>query len=94
MTTIETTTPRQVAVSDRQRGAANSRQRRGAIPLIAVALAASLAGGAVGAAAAVAAPGLTRDPAAEQARWLEFVEQLEEAIRLDDLWQQQHPEPR
>jgi len=62
-----------------------------ALPLAAIALTASLAGGIVGAAATVAVPTLTRDRAAEQAQWLDLVEELEEAARRDDLWQARYP---
>jgi hypothetical protein len=61
------------------------------MPLVAVALAAALTGGVMGAAAAIAAPTLTRDHAAEQARWKAYVVELEEAIRRDDRWQLLHP---
>ena len=92
MTTIDTINPARGAVRPRDRGTTSPRPKRGSIPLVAVALAASLAGGIVGAAATVAVPNLTRDPAAEQAKWLEFADQFERAIRWDDLWKQMHPE--
>jgi hypothetical protein len=91
MTTIEATAPRQVAVGNRQQDTSSHGVRRRPMPLVAVALAAALTGGVIGAAAAVAAPSLTRDHAAEQARWKEYVVQLEEAIRRDDRWQLKHP---
>lgn len=91
MTTIEATAPGQVAVGNRQRDTSSHGARRRPMPLAAVALAAALTGGVIGAATAIAAPTLTRDHAAEQARWKAFVVDLEEAIRRDDRWQLMHP---
>jgi hypothetical protein len=61
-------------------------------PLAAVALAAAVAGGIVGGAlTAVASQTVFSDRAAEQARLVEFREQLKEAQRWDDLYRQMHP---
>ena len=66
--------------------------RKGLGPLATVALAASLAGGIVGGAAtAVAAQTVFNDGDAEQARLVQFAEQLEYALRWDDLYRQTHP---
>ena len=61
-------------------------------PLATVALAASLAGGIVGGAAtAVAAQTVFNDRAAEQARLVQFADQLTYALRWDDLHRQMYP---
>jgi hypothetical protein len=61
-------------------------------PLAAVALAAAVVGGIVGGAAtAVAAQTVFNDQAAEQARLVQFAEQLNYALRWDDLYRQMHP---
>jgi hypothetical protein len=61
-------------------------------PLATVALAASLAGGIVGVAAtAVAAQTVFNDRAAEQARLVQFADQLKYALRWDDLYRQMYP---
>ena len=61
-------------------------------PLAAVALAAALAAGIVGGAVtAVASQTVFNDRAAEQARLLQFAEQLEYAQQWDDLHRQMYP---
>jgi hypothetical protein len=61
-------------------------------PLAALALAAAVAGGIVGGAVtAVASQTVFSDRAAEQARIVQFAEQLKEAQRWDDLYRQMHP---
>jgi hypothetical protein len=61
-------------------------------PLATVALAASLAGGIVGGTAtAVAAQTVFNDRAAEQARLVQFADQLTYALRWDDLYRQMYP---
>jgi hypothetical protein len=61
-------------------------------PLATVALAAALAGGIVGGAAtAVAAQTVFNDRAAEQARLVQFADQLKYALRWDDLQRQMYP---
>jgi Na+(H+)/acetate symporter ActP len=61
-------------------------------PVAAVALAASLAGGIVGVAAtALATQAVFNDQAAEQARLLQFADQLTYALRWDDLQRQMYP---
>ena len=61
-------------------------------PLAAVALAVALAGGIVGGAVtAVASQTVFNDRAAEQARLLQFAEQLKYAQRWDDLHRQMYP---
>jgi hypothetical protein len=61
-------------------------------PLATVALAAAVAGGIVGGAAtAVAAQTVFNDRAAEQARFLQFADQLTYALRWDDLQRQMYP---
>jgi len=68
------------------------RSRKGIGALATVALAASLAGGiGGGAATAVAAQTLFNDRAAEQARLVQFADQLTYALRWDDLYRQIHP---
>ena len=65
---------------------------RFANPLAAVALAAALAGGIVGGAVtAVASQTVFNERAAEQARLVQFAEQLEYALRTDDLYRQMYP---
>jgi len=69
-----------------------SGSRKGLGPLGTVALAASLAAGVVvGAATAVAAQTVFNDRAAEQARLVQFADQLTYALRWDDLYRQIHP---
>lgn len=92
MTTIETTVPAPAAVRHQRQQTSGEGRTRSAFPLAALGLAAALGGGILGAAAAMAVPDLVRDPAAEEARWIEFAERFERAIRVDDLWQQMHPE--
>jgi hypothetical protein len=61
-------------------------------PLAAVALAAAVAGGIVGGAVtAVASQTVFHDRAAEQARLVQFAEQLKYALRWDDLYRQMYP---
>ena len=61
-------------------------------PLAALALAAAVAGGIVGGAlTAVASQTVFNDRAAEQARLVQFAEQLKEAQRWDDVYRQMHP---
>ena len=65
---------------------------RFANPLAAVALAAALAGGIVGGAVtAVASQTVFNDRAAEQARIVQFADQLKYALRWDDLHRQMYP---
>jgi hypothetical protein len=60
--------------------------------LAAVALAAALAGGILGGAiTAVASQTVFRDRAAENARLVQFAEQLKYALRWDDLHRQMYP---
>ena len=61
-------------------------------PLAAMALAVALGAGIVGGAvAAVASQTVFHDRAAEQARLLQFAEQLKDAQRWDDLHRQMYP---
>jgi hypothetical protein len=61
-------------------------------PLATVALAASIGGGIVGGVAtAVAAQSVFNDRAAEQARLVQFADQLTYALRWDDLQRQMYP---
>lgn len=79
-----------IAVGTTERTGSGSRKVVG--PLATVALAASLAGGIVGVAAtAVAAQTVFTDQAAEQARLLQFADQLTYAHRWDDLQRQMYP---
>jgi hypothetical protein len=86
MTSI--TRPADIAI-----GATPHTGRRKALgPLATVALAASLAGGIVGSAATVAAAQTVfNDRAAEQARLVQFADQLKYALRWDDLRRQMYP---
>ena len=71
-----------------------SRNGRRTIPLslAGVALAASLAGGIVGGAATAAATQTVfNDRTAENARLVQFAEQLKYALRWDDLYRQMYP---
>jgi hypothetical protein len=69
-----------------------SRTARFVNPLAAVALAAALAGGIVGGAVtAVASQTVFHDRAAEQARLVQFADQLKYALRWDDLHRQMYP---
>ena len=61
-------------------------------PLAVVALAAAIVGGiAGGAATALATDTVFNDRAAEQARLVQFAEQLKYALRWDDLYRQMYP---
>ena len=90
------TTMQQTADSAIGRRQATTTGRRNVLsPLTAVALAASLVGGIVGAAAtAVAAQTIFNDQAAEQARLVQFAEQFKYALRWDDLQRQMYPYAR
>jgi hypothetical protein len=69
-----------------------SGRRTSLSPLAAVALAAAVAGGIVGGAlTAVASQTVFNDHAAEQARLVQFAEQLKYALRWDDLHWQMYP---
>jgi hypothetical protein len=87
MTTMQQTAD--VAVG---RPAASGRRPKVLSPLVSVALAASIAGGIVGGAAtAIAAQTVFNDRAAEQARLVQFADQLKYALRWDDLYRQMYP---
>ena len=78
--------------SDVAIGAAVSGSREALGPLATVALAAAVAGGIVGGTAtAVAAQTVFDDRAAEQARLVQFADQLTYALRWDDLHRQMYP---
>jgi hypothetical protein len=88
MTTMQQTAD--VAIG--QPEAASTGRRNVLSPLAAVALAAAVAGGIVGGAVtAVAAQTVFNDRAAEQARLLQFAEQLRYAQQWDDLHRQMYP---
>ena len=73
-------------------GSAVARRTASLNPLAAVALAAAVVGGIVGGAAtAVAAQTMCNDRAAEQARLVQFADQLTYALRWDDLHRQMYP---
>jgi hypothetical protein len=75
--------------SDIAIGATARTGRKALGPLATVALAASLAGGIVGGAAmAFAGQTVFNDRAAEQARLVQFADQLTYALRCDDLYRQ------
>ena len=88
MTTMQQTAD----VATGQREVASTGRRNVLSPLAAVALAAAVAGGIVGGAVtAVAAQTVFNDRAAEQARLLQFAEQLKYAQQWDDLHRQMYP---
>jgi len=88
MTTLQQTAD--IAIG--QRAAASTGRRNMLNPLAAVALAAALAGGIVGGAlTAVASQTVFHDRAAEQARLVQFADQLKYALRWDDLYRQMYP---
>jgi hypothetical protein len=79
-----------IAVGSAAQTGSGSRKALG--PVATVALAASLAGGIVGVAAtALATQAVFNDQAAEQARLLQFADQLTYALRWDDLQRQMYP---
>ena len=88
MTTLQQTAD--IAIG--QRAAASTGRHNMLNPLAAVALAAALAGGIVGGAlTAVASQTVFHDRAAEQARLVQFADQLKYALRWDDLHRQMYP---